>query len=420
MSSKTKLPKMLLVTGVSPGRGAVGREYLRAACRLLPPESLSVFSFDPEGAQTAVAELAAMRTHLEPPPDESGAAGPGEGRWRWIRHLGERSIERYEIPPLIEKIAAFGRRGEVDRLWVPLHSPTTIRVAGPVAAALGVPLIATVWDPPNYKLRQFGLGRRMRRALSRKFDATVRSAVACGVASDPMRDLYRRLYGTRAVTLILGAPRPGGLAEPTDVGPFRLGFAGNLYAKKEFDALLEALDRNGWKIEDRDVRLELFGDHTTVAAAAPDRIRSHGWLDPAESVRGLSACHATYLPYWFARRRREVVEVSFPGKLALYAAARTPVLFHGPSYSCPVRFLERFPLGRVCATLNPDAIATTLGAMIRDQAWHSRAREACDRAYDAELSATVFRSRFAQLLDVADEDLLPLDAATATQGSPPA
>ena len=68
-----------------------------------------------------------------------------------------RGIERYEIPPLIEKIAAFGRRGKVDRVWVPLHSPTTIRVAEPVARALGVPLIVTVWDPPNYKLRQFGL-----------------------------------------------------------------------------------------------------------------------------------------------------------------------------------------------------------------------------------------------------------------------
>ena len=87
----------------------------------------------------------------------------------------------------------------------------------------------------------------------------------------------------------------------------------------------------------------------------------------------MSSCHAAYLPYWFARRRREVVEVSFPGKLAVYAAARTPVLFHGPSYSSPVRFLERFRMGRVCATLDPAAIQSSLAAIIRDAPWRAGA-----------------------------------------------
>ena len=220
MSPAGSLPRLLLVTGVSPGRGNVGREYLRAACRLLPAERISVFSFDPAGPQTGVPELVGMRTHLEPPPDERGSGVPG---WAWIRHLTERSIERHDIPPLIDKIVAFGKAGGVDRLWVPLHSPTTIRVAKPAAEALGVPLITTVWDPPSYKLRQFGLGRRMRRVLMRKFDSTVRHAIACGTASDPMRDLYGRLYHTRSVTMILGAPRPQALAEPDSEGPFRLG-----------------------------------------------------------------------------------------------------------------------------------------------------------------------------------------------------
>jgi len=221
VSSKERVPRLLLVTGVSPGRGNVGREYLRAACRLLPADRISVFSFDPAGPQTGVPELVGMRTHLEPSPDECGSGVPGGTRWAWVRHLTERSIERHDILPLIDKIVAFGNAGGVDRLWVPLHSPTTIRVAKPAAEALGVPLITTVWDPPSYKLRQFGLGRRMRHALMRKFDSTVRHAIACGTASEPMRDLYGRLYGTRAVTMILGAPRPQALAEPDPEGPPR-------------------------------------------------------------------------------------------------------------------------------------------------------------------------------------------------------
>lgn len=406
MSSRERLPRLLLVTGVSPGRGNVGREYLRAACRLLPRECVSVFSFDPDGPQSGLPELVGMRIHVEPPPDERGSGMAGRTRWAWLRHLSERSLERSDIPPLIDKIVSFGRGSEIDRLWVPLHSPTTIRVAKPAAEALGVPLITTVWDPPSYKLQQFGLGRRMRRKLMKKFDATVRHAVACGTASDPMRDLYRRLYGTQAVTMILGAPRPPALSEPRPDGPFRIGFAGSLYAEKEFDALRTALERADWRIEERDVSLELFGDHSWLAATDPEHIHSHAWMDPEDLVRGLSSCHAAYLPYWFERRRREVVEVSFPGKLAVYAAARAPVLFHGPSYSSPVRFLERFRLGRVCATLDPAAIQTSLGAMIRDEPWRAGARDACEQAYDSELSSAVFRKRFAELLGVPDEDLL--------------
>jgi len=401
VSSAARLPRLLLVTGINPGRGNVGREYLRTACRLLPAERISMFSFDTAGAAGGSPELAGMRAHHEPPPTERG-----ESRWAWVRHLSERNIERHDIPLLVDKIVAFGKRGEVDRMWVPLHSPTTIRVAKPAAEALGVPLMTTVWDPPSYKLRQFGLGRRMRRGLLKTFDATVRHADSCGTASDTMRDLYRRLYGTPSITMILGAPRPDELSEPEPEGPFRLGFAGNLYAKKEFDALLAALEQADWSVEDREIRLELFGDHADLAAVDPEHIHSHGWLDPVELVRGLSACHAAYLPYWFSRRRREVVEVSFPGKMAVYAAARTPVLFHGPSYASPVRFLERFRLGRVCATLSPREIHSALGTMIRDDDWRRGAREACERAYDAELSAGVFRQRFAELLGVPEDDLL--------------
>jgi hypothetical protein len=242
--------------------------------------------------------------------------------------------------------------------------------------------------------------------LMKAFDSTVRHSTACGTASDPMRDLYRRLYGTQAVTMVLGAPRPTDLVEPESDGPFHLGFAGSVYAKKEFDALHAALRKADWKIEGREIRLQLFGDHAGLAARDPEHIHSHGWMDPNELVRGLSTCHAAYLPYWFSRRRREVVEVSFPGKLAVYAAARTPVLFHGPPYSSPVRFLEKFRFGRVCATLNPAAIQDSLGSMIRDDGWRAGARKACDEAYREELSAAVFRSRFAALLGVPEDDLL--------------
>jgi glycosyltransferase involved in cell wall biosynthesis len=402
------LPRVLLVSDVVPGRGNVGREYLRAACRLLPRDHVSVFDFDPGGREALAPELAGIEIRHETSPDARPRAP--RSAWAWRRHLEERRRDQQEVPALVERIAAFGREQRVDRLWVPLHSPTSVRIAVPLAKKLQVPLMTTTWDPPSYKLSAFGVGRRMRRHLLKRFDAANRYAVACSAASEPMRDLYQRLYGTPTVTMILGAPRPQ-LSSPPDGGrqsPFRIAFAGSLYARQEFNALLDALERQRWTVAGRPVELELFGNHGGLER--PGKIHSRGWCDPEQTVRRISACDAAYLPYWFERRRREVVEVSFPGKLAMYAAARLPVFYHGPAYGSPVKFLERFPFGKVCATVKPDAIAAKLSAFVSNDAWLKGARAASDRAYEAELSAAVFRERFARLLGVDTEALLPLES----------
>ena len=397
------LPKLLLVSDVVPGRGNVGREYLRAACRLLPADHIFVYDFDPGGREALAPELEGIDLRHESSPDLT--ARQETSGWAWARHFDERRREQAMIPQLVERIAAYGREKGIDRVWVPLHSPTSIRIAQPVAEALAKPLITTTWDPPNYKLAAFGVGRRMRRQLLKKFDATNRFASACSAASEPMRDLYERLYGTPTVTMILGAPRPETLNRPDPDAPLRIGFAGSLYARQEFNALRQALDRMNWMLDGRLIELHLYGDHEALADQG--RICVHGWADPDSTVSAISACDIAYLPYWFAKNRREVVEVSFPGKLALYAAARTPVFYHGPSYGSPVRFLERFPMGKVCATLDASTVAERLASLLGDRAWLSSARDGCDRAYDEELSADVFADRFAQLLGLPDGTLRP-------------
>ena len=124
----------------------------------------------------------------------------------------------------------------------------------------------------------------------------------------------------------------------------------------------------------------------------------------------LSGCDVCYVPYWFDDAFRAGVELSFPNKMSLYLAAGRPVLFHGPERSTPTRFLERWPVGIACHSLDPRAIADALTVAATDADFHERAAAAIPQALRAELGLHVFRRRFAEFVGV-DESVL---AAPAT------
>jgi hypothetical protein len=110
--------------------------------------------------------------------------------------------------------------------------------------------------------------------------------------------------------------------------------------------------------------------------------------------------HLAYLPYWLDRKYAEIVKMTFPNKLATYVAARVPVLYHGPQDSSPTRFLQRFPVGLNCGSLETTDLAAAIERLVSDPAFRSDAMRFCDQAYEQELSDAVFRQRFAEFVGI--------------------
>jgi glycosyltransferase involved in cell wall biosynthesis len=196
---------------------------------------------------------------------------------------------------------------------------------------------------------------------------------------------------------------PGGMRRPGE--PFVIGYAGSLYARREWDALIAALSSTGWRIAGRDVRIRVLASSFDVKVTGPVRVELLGWHATTDAVRLLAECDICYVPYWFDDACRSAVELSFPNKMSLYFAAGRPVLFHGPRHSTPVRFLERYPAGVTCHSLDEQSIVAALGVAASDAGMHAKAAEAIPRALAEELSARVFRTRFAEFLGVAPSAL---------------
>ena len=399
-------PRILVVSPVAPVPEGVGGVYLRDLCLMYPADRLAFAILPGIGHGTWPASLAgAPRVTLDLVP-ERGFNQWGRRIQRSTRWAFDRYVDQRHLPRLIDRVAELASRVRPDVLWIPLAGPTMINVAAAIQRRLDIPLLTTVWDAPDYALPHYwGIeGRSLDRLLARFGDA-IRASARCAVASTEMGVAYEARYGTPCVPMIHGMPEsqwitPTGMRSPGD--PFVIGYAGSLYARTEWDALMAALSSVGWKIRAREVVVRVLSSSLEVRASGPVRVEFLGWHSTTDALRVLSQCDVCYVPYWFDRAFQSGVELSFPNKVSLYLAAGRPIFFHGPRESTPTRFLERWPVGVSSHSLDPEMIIAALTTAATDARFHDRAAAAIPDALGGELGMHVFRRRFAEFLGVDD------------------
>jgi glycosyltransferase involved in cell wall biosynthesis len=392
----------------------VGGVYLRDLCLMYPADRLAFAILPGIGAGP-------WPEALQPAPRTTLDAVPERGFNRWgrkvqqsTRAVFDRYVDVQHLPRVVDQVASFAAETQPDLVWVPLAGPTMINIAGGLPRRLGVPMITTVWDPPDYALPHYWSirGSSLARIMNRFGDA-IRASVRCAVASSEMKEAYERRYGAPCVPMVHGLPEsewiaPTGMREPDE--PFVIGYAGSLYARREWDALLAALGSARWRIGGRDAIVRVLAAGIDVRVTGPARIEFLGWHSTTDAVKLLSGCDVCYVPYWFDEAFRPGVELSFPNKVSLYLAAGRPILYHGPERATPTRFLERWPVGVACHSLEAGAIAAALTTAAIDGVFHTRAAAAIPQVLRAELGLHVFRQRFAEFVGV-DESVLSAPVA---------
>jgi hypothetical protein len=397
-------PRVLLVSPVAPVPAGVGGVFLRDLCLMYPADRLS-FAILPgigDGPWPAPLERS-PRTMLDTVPER------GFNRWgRRIQTSTRRAFDRYvqlkHLPRLVDRVIEFAELTKPELIWVPLAGPTMINIASELREELAIPMVTTVWDPPEYALSHYwGItGRSLDRVLDNFGDA-IRASERCGVASQEMKERYESQYGTPCVPMIHGLPStewlaPTGMRPPNE--PFVIGYAGSLYARDEWDALMHALGESGWRVGGRPVVIRVLSTAVDLRATGPARVEFLGWHSTTDAMRMLAGCDVCYVPYWFGAEFRSAVELSFPNKVSLYLASGRPIFFHGPRESTPASFLARWPVGVSSHSLEANDILRALTTAALDSDFHAQAAESIPKVLRAELGLHVFRERFAELLGV--------------------
>lgn len=402
-------PKILLIMQGDPRSTGVGELFVRELAAHYPPGRLVRYTLV-AGPVDGIPDTWMGFPSVARPVEQSSL--PMLSTWR------QHAFDRRSLPRIADEIDRVVEQHHIDLIWIGLNSANTVSLAERLVAGR-TPVVGIVWDDPEYLFAAQHLDPWTTRRALRRFAAVLKGFRRIAVASDGMAALYGPKYGVRGVVMIHGL-HPSRWRESTaSPGPkaeYTLGFAGSLYSKREWNALIAALD--DWnRREPTRVQVRFIGRFPRRGVRREPFVETVGPLSLDETLTALASTDAAYVPYWFDRRHAWAARTAFPSKISAYVAAGTPVFYHGPRQSSPADFLQEYPVGLSCHSLGIADIQSTLRRLLFDHALRASFSRARAIALEERLGAEAFLRRFAELLGVDRAQLLPLE--TPPPGSQP-
>jgi len=401
-SEGASLPRTLLVVGGDVRGEDAGEVFLRDAMRQIPRDRLVRCSLMAALPNESIRDWQGF-AHI-------ADMHPSQGVYPFFQRRPFRRfatfllyfIQRvFVIPRVAKRILVHICQLEIQRVVVVLNSPQLIYLAA-CLIKMGQDISALVWDPPErFAVDQFFPGM-LRQMLLADFANVIHSCASLATASDGMRAEYVNRYKKDSVVLIHGvehALHEQIIKSTHSKNSLLIGFAGNLYAITEWDALLNALASVSWQIAGRQVEIHILGSGLTVQRSHPKtRIHYWGWRNVQETIQFINGMDIAYLPYWLDEKYRYATQMCFPNKIPAYLAAGVPILYHGPSDGSPARFLANYPAGIGCHTTDSADIVKTLERFVREKDFYPKAAIAIEKARAEEYNLDVFESRFLTFL----------------------
>ncbi|NJL92459.1 MAG: glycosyltransferase family 4 protein [Anaerolineae bacterium] len=413
--------KLLLLTDIPPAQGFTAGLVMKRLCSFVPPEWLACYAvISPGLGLTLDPEFSWLPIHYANKPSERISRRLGRQAGTLFSLARDAYNTRVILPRVLRDATEFGRKVGAEAIWCPVQGPFMIRLARRLAKQLQVPLLAQVYDPPDWWLISNNIDRFSQRRIFAEYQALLRESKRIAAASWAMAEAYQNQYNTPAIPLIpsldrrlVQPPQPA----PSQDAPFTLALAGQIYATEEFEALLAALDSVAWQVAGRSIRFQVLSRQLHISANRPRRIEFLGWYEQAAGIRQLSQASALYCPYRFDPQHEPEARLSFPSKLTTYLVTGRPIFFHGPRYASPALFLEKYAAAELCYTLEPADILQRIETLIRDPAQGAQLARNAARAFEENLTLEIYHQQFAAFLGVPQADLVPVDLENPVAGS---
>jgi hypothetical protein len=244
------------------------------------------------------------------------------------------------------------RDSQVEGVWCPSNELIPM-VAQSVANQLRCPLHVSVFDLPfTFSLQQPEL-----RAIREGFPKWVADAHSFDFASPGMSEYFRPFHAGRSERDIAIWSSAGVVPDTQRLHITRprlssIAFCGSLRFFREMRALndgLALLERH----HGRRIVLKVFSGKRL----AMSNIEYMGFLtDRARLSEALGDCDVAYSPLSIDIKDRELVETSFPGKMATYLQSNIPIIAHAPTSASNYRFVTEHEVGIGIDSLDPQVI----------------------------------------------------------------
>lgn len=398
--------KTLLLSPTPPGEGSVGEHFLRRFVQCFPHDSIVCFSAWSKHYAIPVAspELHWLTMRLQNLPDEEFASNYRSSFWEDFKLSKARKKYRQELANLAESAVSFGHEHKVQVVLAVLASPSIIAIARRVADQLNAELVPLIWDPIQSTMRHIKFDAISASETLQELESIFAHSSRCGVASESMAKTLQAQYQLECSVMIRPVELKQ-LAKQKQINSsnrFVVGFSGTGYAQQEMAALVRAFDELDWKLGEKEIVLRLMGNYISPPLSAPGKramIEFLGYRPLPEALEYISGSDIAYLPYWFDEQFKQSVQQCFPDKLGTYITAGAPIFFHGPAESTPAQFMEKYPVGRCCHSLESKKIIEVLHEISEcDEANSEKIKAAQMKAIKEVLHPERFLERIGHLL----------------------
>ncbi len=399
------VPKVLLLVQGDPNASGIGNIFLKDLVQHYPGNRLLRFSLTPTpgGPKRSVWCGHSTVTHYIP----YATLPLASSYFHWKFSLFDVHQIVYEVKDLIHTQG-------VELIWAVLNSGFMITLTKELIEVMDIPFVSTVWDAPEYFLQNYHLDPLAKRRMLQDYSRILERSVRLSVSSDSMRNVFWQRYKILGIPLIHGLPqdlwRDKALYHiPND--HLTIGFAGSLYAKREWNAFLTALQSVGGGLDKKQVQIQFVGRFPRKFAHKAPFVKFRGYCSLPETLAILAKTDIAYLPYWFAARREYIVRTSFPNKMSTYLAAGLPIFFHGPRDSSPAEFIQNYPVGICCHSLKSPDILESLRELVNNPDRLQDITVARKVALQNALGLDVMLNQFSALIGISRDQLVQPDEA---------
>lgn len=241
-----------------------------------------------------------------------------------------------------------------------LHQSYDIVHVSRILRELDLPLFLSIHDDFEYALRGHPHLNRIAEATGWAW----RNAKEAFVISEEMGREYERRYGTRGFKIVTdGLTRVSDGPKPRREKSLRLYFMGLFHYtyRPNFRAVLDALAL----LRERHPDWEITATCRSGSISSPVRdrdvpVRVLPFASQDELEKDLLNADVLYQPLPLEEFAANFAKFSLSTKMISYLGSGLPIFFHGPHDAAAFKLLERHQAAQLCATLDPEIIASNL------------------------------------------------------------
>lgn len=326
-NSRTRLPKLLLVTDSLPAKNTLEDIFLSKLLQHLGPGNYSVLVLS-EQFKNCPTEKYAKHSPLSLRALHSYAT--------------ETLIARKFARDLTIKIEDHARKVDAEKIWFLIRGQLSAHCAAAMFAS-ELPVVTQIIEQPNKWMGRNNIRGFAAIAIRKELEKAIQNASCWAATSSSTEQDFSKASLAKKHILQDGidealAVKPA--ERLNDNTTLTIGMFGYASQNLEMRSLVKTLNAVGWRIRERDVLLKIFGNDAFAETTKPTNIEYLGWRSEAKTIQELATCDVLFCANNLSKAGMK--DRTHTTGLGYLLASGRPIVYLGPDDAPSRELLEQY------------------------------------------------------------------------------